>query len=69
MTKTEEKSLKETFAKLLLGIKNNPNHYPIIDKYNNRILQKNKFQIYAIIEDAVNKEIYNCLKELYLEDY
>ena len=52
---------KEQFQRDLLatmpGIKKNPNHYPIIDKYNNRIFRRNKFAAFNIIEQAVEEEI------------
>ena len=57
MTSDRKKQLLQNLSDTMTGIKKNPNHYPIIDKWNNRIFQKNKFAAFNIIEQAIEKEI------------
>ena len=37
----------------MTGIKKNPNHFPIIDKWNRRIYERNKFAIFDIVSDVL----------------
>ena len=55
--------IQELYTKcpLLKKIKKNPNHYPIIDKYNYKIFQSTKFDIFTIIE----KEIITIIEKEY----
>jgi hypothetical protein len=43
-----------------LHFKPNPNKFPIIDKYNYKIFQKNKFDIFDLLEKALEEY---CIKE------
>ena len=56
MTKSKQGTFKTELLSVMSGIKNNPNNFPIIDKYNYKIFQKNKFQVFEIIERAVEQE-------------
>ena len=55
-----------------LHFKQNPQKFPIIDKYNYRIYQKNKFDIFNLLEKAVEEYITenadNIIKE-YTKDF
>lgn len=43
----EQRKFKE------IGIKDNPNQYPIIDKYNKRLINTHKLEVYLIIIKAL----------------
>ena len=43
----------------LNGIKPNPHHYPIIDKWNWRIYKKHQFEIFEYINGLIEKEVSN----------
>jgi len=51
----EEKFKEELYSKFpdFKNIKPNPNHWPIVTKYNNRIYRKYKRDLYSFIEKKV----------------
>ena len=54
---------KDKIEYLTCEMKPNPHKWPIIDKWNNRIYQKHKFEVLAFIEDYLDKIIQEDLKE------
>lgn len=46
-----------------LKLKSNPFNYPIINKWNNRILRRNRHWIFCLIEEIVNQDIAQRLKD------
>lgn len=52
-----ELEVREKLASLLPGYKPNPNHFMIITKWNNRIFQKHKFEIWDYLESVLDEEL------------
>ena len=49
----------------LQRIKSNPNNFIIIKKWNNKILQRNKFNIFMILDEYITEEIGNKMKSMF----
>ena len=58
-----EEDIKDKIRHMMSGCKPNPNHWPIIDKWNNRIYQKHKFEVFAFIDDYIDEKIQEHLKK------
>ena len=63
-TKEEQQIIDEFKSK----IKSNPNHFIIIDKYNRRIFNKYKYNLFPIIEKYINKFIESKITSKYFFD-
>lgn len=61
MTAEEKIQFENKIRATMPRLKKNPYNYPIINKWNNRIWQKNKFAAFNIIEQAVTKEVNEML--------
>lgn len=62
MTDERKEQFKSELLAAMPGIKKNPNNYPIVDKWNNRIFRKNKFAAFHIIEQAVEEQIHEMFQ-------
>ena len=61
---TNEEIKQEIYEKCpnLTKIKDNPNNYPIINKWNYRLLQKEKFNLFNIIENKIEERMEMYMK-------
>ena len=63
-----ESVMRRLTRKYFAGIKPNPHNYPIVDKWNRRVFNKNKYayfnEVYPIIEKAIEDEIREQHKKL-----
>ena len=57
--------LKEKIFNLLPGIKPNLHNYPIINKWNWRIYQKHKFEVFSAIEDEIEEILKQKISETF----
>ncbi len=49
----------------LKQLKPNPNHFPIIDKWNTKIFQRNKFGLFDYINTLVDKMVEAKISEIF----
>ena len=59
---TSKEDLQERVPQLK-KIKPNPNGFKIIDKYNYRIYNRCKFELFSIIEEEINTKMMKKLEE------
>lgn len=52
-----DQEARDKLKSLMVGMKPNPNHYPIIDKWNRRIYNRHKFEVFDFIESLIDERI------------
>lgn len=52
-----QEEIRQDINKIMPGIRSNPNKYPIINKWNNKIFQKCKFSLFNYIEETIEQEM------------
>ena len=59
-------TIEETFIiEIKSKIKSNPNHYPIIDKWNHKIWKQYEFKLFQILCKEIEERQKECLKNYY----
>lgn len=52
-----KKEIEKDILSIVPNIKKNPNNFPIINKWNYKQYQKNKFELFHYIEKTINESM------------